>query len=80
MVRFRRRTLMSFVFALMVRVAWAQEVGTVATLEGTADVGRGDTGCGSGQPRMRERTRISRWSRSTSRNSGTSSANCRSRS
>jgi hypothetical protein len=34
---------MSLVFALMMRVAWAQEVGTVATLEGTADVRRGDT-------------------------------------
>jgi hypothetical protein len=43
MVRLRRSVLISFVFALMVRVAWAQEVGTVATLEGTADVGHGDT-------------------------------------
>ena len=43
MFRFRCRTLTSLVFALMMRVAWAQEVGTVATLEGTADVGRGDT-------------------------------------
>jgi hypothetical protein len=43
MVRFPCRTLISIVFALMTHVAWAQEVGTVATLEGTADVGRGDT-------------------------------------
>jgi len=43
MVQFRCRTLMSLLFALMMRVAWAQEVGTVATLEGTADVGRNDT-------------------------------------
>jgi hypothetical protein len=43
MVRLRRSALTSLVFVLMVRVVWAQEVGTVATLEGTADVGRGDT-------------------------------------
>jgi hypothetical protein len=43
MFRFRSCTLISLVFALMMRVAWAQEVGTVATLEGTADIGRGGT-------------------------------------
>jgi hypothetical protein len=43
MFRFHCRTLMTLVCAFMMRVAWAQEVGTVATLEGTADVGRGDT-------------------------------------
>jgi len=43
MFQFCRRRLVLLVFALMIRVAWAQEVGTVATLEGTADVGRGDT-------------------------------------
>jgi hypothetical protein len=42
MFRYSCVTLVSLVFALMMRVAWAQEVGTVATLEGTAEVGRGD--------------------------------------
>jgi hypothetical protein len=43
MFRSRYVTLVSLVLALIIRVAWAQEVGTVATLEGTADVGRGGT-------------------------------------
>jgi hypothetical protein len=43
MFRLPHRTLVSAVLALIMRVAWAQEVGTVATLEGSADVGRGDT-------------------------------------
>ncbi len=43
MAQLRCSTLIVIVLALCVRVVWAQEIGTVASLEGQAEIGRGGT-------------------------------------